>query len=119
MIFAALVHVLRERLHADTPQNPGSGAPQRERIHDFTWRTWGHDYSFTPTPGTDGRKGRAHGWWEGIRKGDYLVFRGPNGGQSPYRVDSIRYERDPPDMWFATLTHDPVGWLKAVEREAG
>jgi hypothetical protein len=99
------VTVERERVHAGTRQNPASGPVDREQVHDYRARYFGHDYAFSPVPGTGGVEGTAFGWGVGITTGDILIFLGPNGGGSLYRVESIRYEADPPDMWWAKLRY--------------
>ena len=74
--------------------------------HDYGpgHRYWGHDYTFTPTAG--GQRGRAMGWGQGIRTGDYLLLA--NGHRSTrYRVESIEYMLDPDDMWAADLVFAP------------
>jgi hypothetical protein len=76
-------------------------------MHDYTkpTRTWGHDYIWRPDPNRQGRTGEATGWGYGINPGDVLVFTGPNGGGSWYRVDAIKYELDPMDQWTARLSY--------------
>lgn len=104
----------QEPVHAETPRNPASGAPDREpahdepTVHDYTRRYWGHDYTWTPEPGSEGRRGEACGWGGGIKVGHYLALQGPNGGGSLYRVEAIRYELEPNDMWWATLVYARV-----------
>jgi len=72
--------------------------------HDYTRRGWGHDYTFTPIAG--GLTARMSGWGDGIKAGDFLIL--PNGTQTTrYRVESIRYEWDPKDMWHATVAFAP------------
>jgi hypothetical protein len=75
------------------------------RTHDYTRRTWGHDY-FINHVEDGGVTLKAGGWGHGIDAGDYLVL--PNKRETTrYRVVSIRYERDPADMWFAELRFAP------------
>lgn len=76
--------------------------------HDYTKPAWGHDYTFQPIDG--GLRGWLIGWGTGIEKGHYILLRNGS-GSSRYRIKSIRYDRDPPDMWaaeavFAPRTHD-------------
>ncbi len=75
--------------------------------HDYTARYWGHDYTFTPIDG--GRKGSAMGWGDGLRVGDYIILehKGSRNGSSRYRIKSVEYYRDPPDMWSADLEFAP------------
>jgi hypothetical protein len=74
------------------------------KTHDYTYRYVGHDYAFEPIGG--GRRGKATGWGEGIQQGDYLILQNGERG-TRYRVESIRYFDDPPDMWSAVLSFAP------------
>ena len=77
----------------------------RQQTHDYTRRTWGHDYT-TLKVIDGGQRLRLSGWGLGINAGDYLIL--PNGkGTTRYRVDSIEYRMDPRDMWFAEATFAP------------
>lgn len=77
----------------------------RQQTHDYTRRTWGHDYT-TLEVIDGGQRLRLGGWGLGIEAGDYLIF--PNGnGTTRYRVDRIDYRMDPRDMWFAEATFAP------------
>ncbi len=72
--------------------------------HDYTKRYWGHDYTLEPI--NQGKKGHMMGWGRGIKKGDFLLLE--NGDDSTrYKVDSINYRSDPPDMWSANVTFAP------------
>ena len=76
-----------------------------QQTHDYTRRTWGHDYT-TLKVIDGGQRLRLSGWGLGINAGDYLIL--PNGdGTTRYRVDSIDYRMDPQDMWFADATFAP------------
>lgn len=75
------------------------------KTHDYTDRSWGHDY-FILTVIDKGQQLMAGGWGNGISQSDYLILS--NGaGTTRYLVEKIRYEYDPPDMWFATLKFAP------------
>jgi hypothetical protein len=74
------------------------------KTHDYTVRSWGHDYIFEPLD--DGVRGRMQGWGRGITPGDYLLLQHGN-GSTRYRVKDIEYKADPPDMWFATVVFTP------------
>ena len=66
-----------------------------EATHDYTKRGWGHDFFLTSI---NGKKIIISGWGSGIKKGDYLLI--PSGSSSTrYKVKSVRYRSDPPDMW--------------------
>ncbi len=82
-------------------------APSGPTTHDYTLRCAGHDYTFTPIGG--GLTARAMGWGNGIEQGDILLLANPQNrdGKAAYRVDTINYFSDPPDMWKATLTFTP------------
>lgn len=77
----------------------------RQQTHDYTRRTWGHDCT-TLKVIDGGQRLRLSGWGHGIKAGDYLIL--PNGnGTTRYRVDSIDYQMDARDMWFAEATFAP------------
>ena len=69
----------------------------------FNRRDWGHDYTVHRV-WHGGREIDVSGWCRGIQEGDTLVLES-NGRPSTYRVASIRYARDPRDMFHATLTY--------------
>jgi hypothetical protein len=76
-----------------------------QKTHDYTQRTWGHDYTVLSVI-ENGQRLRLSGWGFGIRTGDYLIL--PNGSATTrYHVDSIDYRMDPRDMWFAEATFAP------------
>ncbi len=73
--------------------------------HDYTVRTWGHDYTIT-TVIDGGSCLHLVGWGHGIENGDYLIL--PNGDETTrYMVESIKYKSDPSDMWSAKATFAP------------
>lgn len=72
------------------------------QTHDYTKRTWGHDFS-TVKVIDGGFRLKLAGWGLGIKPGDYLIL--PNGDATTrYQVEHIDYRSDPPDMWFAEAT---------------
>lgn len=75
------------------------------KTHDYTIRTWGHDYTISKI--IDGGKMiEMAGWGSGIKVGHFLLL--PNGSDTTrYRIVKIRYCSDPHDMWFATAAFDP------------
>lgn len=77
----------------------------RQQTHDYTRRTWGHDYT-TLKVIDGGQRLRLSGWGLGINSGDYLILLNGN-GTTRYRVDSIEYRMDPCDMWFVEATFAP------------
>lgn len=77
----------------------------KPQTHDYTRRSWGHDYSITKVL-HDGRELRVTGWGRGLRKGDYLLL--PNEGDTTrYCVANVSYYSDPADMWKAVLEFAP------------
>ena len=75
------------------------------KAHDFRTQMWGHSARLSVT-NDGGKTGKMNGFGSGIAPGDYLIL--PNDQSfASYRVDTIKYTSDPPDMWFATVTHDP------------
>ena len=73
------------------------------KTHSFINRGWGHDFSIL-TIIEKGQKLKISGWRSGITKGDTLLL--PNGAdRATYRVEVIRYQRDPRDQFFADLTY--------------
>jgi hypothetical protein len=75
------------------------------KTHDYTRRTWGHDFSTTAVI-DGGLRLKLAGWGFGIKAGDYLLL--PNGSATTrYQVESIDYRSDPPDMWFAEAVFAP------------
>lgn len=77
----------------------------RTQTHDYTKRTWGHDYT-TLSVIDGGKRLRLSGWGRGIEAGDYLLLQN-DGGSTRYQVESIEYRMDPPDMWFAEVRFAP------------
>lgn len=71
--------------------------------HDYTNTGWGHDYTYKPGPG--GQTAEMSGWGHGIKVGDYIAMASPGNfdGCSLYKVVTIKYCRDPSDMWFASV----------------
>jgi hypothetical protein len=60
--------------------------------HDYTRRSWGHDYTFTPADG--GMRGRAVGWGKGIAAGDFmLLVNGPGSTRYQVEIDERRIVR--------------------------
>lgn len=83
-----------------------AGPAQTTQTHDYTLRTWGHNYNIVEIV-DGGQQLRLAGWGRGLRVGDYLLLQ--NGeGSTRYQVgDDLRYERDPGDMWWCTATFAP------------
>ena len=91
---------------ADDLDDLGIVAHRAPRTHDYARRNWGHDYTFTPIE--DGQRGHMIGWGRGIKPGDYLILSvlGTN-RTTRYRVVSVDYKSDPPDMWTADVVFAP------------
>ncbi|GJE47364.1 hypothetical protein GOFOIKOB_0386 [Methylobacterium tardum] len=98
---AALAMALAKGLGASKPR-----APAREpETHDYSRPRWGHACN-TLRVIEEGQHLRVSGFGHGVSAGDYLIL--PNDGETTrYRVDTIRYQDDPRDMWFADLTFAP------------
>lgn len=83
----------------------GSATSRPAATHDYTRRGWGHDYAIHQVI-EGGRRLKASGWGHGIAVGDHLIM--PNQqATTRYRVEAIRYVRDPTDQWFADLAFAP------------
>ena len=75
------------------------------RTHDYTERSWGHDFAIQKVE-NGGMNLGASGWGDGIRVGDFLIL--PNKDSTArYEVEGITYYHDPPDMWRADLKFSP------------
>lgn len=86
------------------------GQPKREGnepvTHDYTTRTWGHDFSFDLKT-EDGKELSITGWGHGIRCGDYIILPHRQSGSTRYRFTKLKYFLDPPDMWHGTAVFTP------------
>lgn len=83
----------------------------KPKTHDYTRRYWGHDYTITDVRNR-GLEITVMGWGCGISVGDYMLIIGQSTepGVNPdtrYRVKSIRYSDDPPDMWLMRCEFAP------------
>lgn len=76
------------------------------KTHDYSVRTWGHDYVYKPLD-EKGLTADMMGWGCGIEAGDYLIIRSGQGGTTRYQVASIEYYANPNDMWNAKVTFAP------------
>lgn len=75
------------------------------QTHDYTRKTWGHNYEVMAVK-RGGMELRLCGWGHGIKEGDYLILENGS-GSTRYKVESIAYRTDPPDMWFANAVFAP------------
>jgi hypothetical protein len=73
--------------------------------HDYSIREWGHDCSVIRTE-DEGLQLRLTGWGRGISADDYIIIKNGD-GTTRYKIDNIKYERDPADMWFAEASFAP------------
>ena len=94
-------------------------ATRESRTFDYSAskRGWGHDIGFQVIDG--GMKLRAHGWGprpagvdetkrEWMDAGDFVIISQTGGAETTrYRIDAIKYEMNPRDMWFADLSFAP------------
>lgn len=81
------------------------------RTHDYTHRTWGHNYEVLQVI-DGGQQLRVAGWGPflggRIVVGDFLLIQGKEPGSSTrYQVTKIEPQMDPGDMWFADLDFAP------------
>lgn len=79
------------------------------RTHDYTSRSWGHDYVISEVRG-GGKVLVCFGWGPDaktkMRSSDFVIL--PNKDDTTrYRITDISYYRDPPDMWRARLEFAP------------
>lgn len=85
------------------------------KTHDYTLRQWGHNFTITQVF-DGGLKISMSGWKSGISEGDFLIL--PNGAETTrYRVTSIEYYNNPPDMWKATAEFAPRSALYPDEKQ--
>jgi len=68
-------------------------------IHDYTIRTWGHDYTVLEVK-SGGASIRLSGWGNGLRDGDFILLQNGD-GSTRYLLRDVKYLYDPRDMWFA------------------
>lgn len=76
--------------------------------HDYTDRVcrWGYDIIFHPVT-DDGVHAYAIGWGRGIEPGHFILLSNGPDRTTRYRVESIDYYRDPPDMWKGAVVFAP------------
>lgn len=75
------------------------------KAHDFRANWWGHSANIQKVI-DKGQQLKLTGFGSGIAPQDILILK--NGSDvASYRVDSIRYQRDPPDQWFADASFCP------------
>ncbi|MFI5297364.1 MAG: hypothetical protein ACHREM_04640 [Polyangiales bacterium] len=97
-------HKPDERAAADARIAEKAAKTPPAKTHDYTKQTWGHDCTFTPLD--SGTRGFAVGWGLGLSAGDFILL--PNRGETTrYKIETIAYHRDPPDMWRAELSFAP------------
>lgn len=73
--------------------------------HDYTYRIWGHNYSVIAIK-DGGHELRLAGWGSGICDGDFVILKN-NDSTSRYYLETVEYQRDPLDMWFADAWFAP------------
>jgi hypothetical protein len=76
------------------------------RIHDYSLRYWGHD--FTLQPDADPVTARIAGWGHGLREHDLLLIPRQAGGKCIYEIETLRWASNVDDMWFAGCRFVPV-----------
>jgi hypothetical protein len=73
--------------------------------HDLSSKTRGCNYNVMEIH-DGGMRVDLAGWRSGIKNGDFLILKQTD-GTTRYLVESIRYESDPNDMWFAEASFAP------------
>jgi hypothetical protein len=73
--------------------------------HDISKKSWGCNYNIMELR-DGGMSVDLVGWRSGIKDGDFLLLKQDN-GTTRYLVESIRYESNPSDMWFASVSFAP------------
>ncbi len=84
------------------------------KLHDYTKRFWGHDYTWMPND-DGGVTGTAMGWGYGLETDDYTLLAASGNGAS-YKIVEVRYYGDPADMWQAKLRYVNEEELDEVSR---
>tara|TARA_Y100001963_G_C6672968_1_gene396015 strand:+ start:300 stop:548 length:249 start_codon:yes stop_codon:yes gene_type:complete len=75
------------------------------KTHDYSVRSWGHDYNILSI-NDNGLSLRLTGWGYGLSDDDYIILK--NGMDTTrYKIDEVRYENNPSDMWFAEASFAP------------
>jgi len=88
-------------------ENAAGGPKSRAepKAHDYRREGWGHTASIDKIE-DEGRKVTMLGFGSGVCPGDFIMKK--NGeGYASYKIDTIKYNRDPPDQWSATATFTP------------
>ncbi len=83
------------------------GKRDAAETHDYTRRTWGHDFTISQIF-NGGRRLRLAIWGPGFRKGDFLIL--PQGGNATtrYKITGVDYcGADPGDMYFLDAKFAP------------
>ena len=75
------------------------------KTHDFSTREWGHNYNILNIS-DGGMEIDIAGWGRGLSDDDYIIIQNGN-DTTRYKLDSIEYKHDPPDMWFASASFAP------------
>ena len=73
--------------------------------HDLSSREWGCNYNIIQIY-KRGMNLDLCGWHKGIKNGDYIILK--NGTDTTrYKVDLVKYESEPRDMWNASVSFSP------------
>lgn len=73
--------------------------------HDYSVTSWGHNCDILSI-NDNGMSLRIAGWGKGLSDDDYLIIKNGS-GTTRYKIDKVRYETNPSDMWFAEATFAP------------
>jgi hypothetical protein len=88
------------------------------QTHDLSQRMWGNNYEIWEKLDEFNVNLKLVGWCKGINEGDYLLLHEPTQGSTRYRVVEIKYEREPSDMFWATVKFAPRVFYNGKEEES-
>jgi hypothetical protein len=88
-------------------ENAAGGPKARDepKAHNYLREGWGRTATIHDIK-DNGHKVKMRGFGSGICPGDFIMKKNGDGYAS-YKIDTIKYNRDPPDQWSATATFTP------------
>lgn len=101
-------YAAKDKAMAERDRENAAGGPKpraEPKAHDYRRGGWGHTANISEVQ-NEGHNVKMNGFGTGICPGDYII-KANGTAVASYRVDEIRYSRDPPDQWFAKCTFDP------------
>lgn len=82
----------------------------RPKTHDYSVSDWGHTVNVMSVI-DGGQRLKVYGFGKSIRRKHFLLLRSGDArsadGKTRYRVEAIKYMRDPTDQFFADLIFAP------------